>query len=575
MARWPQHRLFSFAGLRGLAADGMRRAFERFPLTIAALFGLALSASLTEAELMDEAVMERSAAFFLAAALSSLAIRLSAEADAFPYARAMELIGAAAIGIIAAIQVPIDYAAPMIVGGLLILIPAAASRGSRDDLPVVLGGLGFAAALGLLTLLIFAGGLSGTLASLRYLFGLPVPDRALAQTWIWTALFIAPLFALGRIPERGEVNLGGRILLDRAALALFDFGAFPLLLVYTLVLHAYAAKIAIAGELPRGQIGWMVLAYLLTLFGTLIVTAGHARERRPATSRFVIRYWPALIAVPVILLLVSLYERVAAYGVTEERYLLGLAGVVALLWAALQFVAYLRNDYRVLLSLGGGALLLASFGPWSAQSISIDSQLSRFEAAVAAFREGSEDAEQQALGALTYLSRADAIERTVEEPLVAEDKADRLRLYARHFGLDPDTRRIGRFEGFHSYDRQMIDLAGYDVLTGNVIVSGKEQAAGRDVANDSPSVKAVVRDGAIALTVGGQSAMFRLELDGRPIGTGEPLPRILDLRAGDRRIRFIVEHWSWPDSDRDATDELRRLHGSLLLRREDWVALRR
>ncbi|OXT00214.1 hypothetical protein B7H23_08540 [Notoacmeibacter marinus] len=575
MAGWLRQGFHSLAGLRGLAADGMRRALERFPVTIAALFGLALSVSLNEANLLDDTLTEKGATFFVVAALTSLALRLAAEAGPFARARLIEAGGALALGAIASVQSSADYIPAMIVGALLLLIPAAASRSDRNDLPVVLGGLGFAAALGVLTLLIFAGGLSGTLASLRYLFGLPVPDRMFAQTWIWTGLFLAPLFALGRIPERGEVNLGGRILLDRAALALFDFGAFPLLIVYTLVLHAYAAKIAIAGELPRGQIGWMVLAYLLTLFGTLIVTAGHEREERPATSRFVMRYWPALVVGPMGLLFVSLYERVAAYGVTEERYLLGLAGLVVLVWAVMQLSARFRNDHRLLLLFGCTALIMASFGPWSAQSVSVSSQLSRFEASLAAFREGREEAEQQALGALTYLTRADAVERTVGEPLAVAESADTLQVYTRHFGLDPDSRRISRFEGFHRHDSQMMDLAGYDIMVRDVIVSDADQRIGGSVTSDPPPIVLAAREGGIVVTVGAQSATFALEADGQAIGIGEPFPPILDMQAGGRRIRLIVEHWSWSDPERDGSDALRRLHGSLLIRRADWRALRR
>ena len=40
---------------------------------------------------------------------------------------------------------------------------------------------------------------------------------------------------------------------------LTDFVAVPLLAVYAALLHAYALKILVTGELPRNQIGWMML----------------------------------------------------------------------------------------------------------------------------------------------------------------------------------------------------------------------------------------------------------------------------------------------------------------------------
>ncbi|RLQ88001.1 DUF4153 domain-containing protein [Notoacmeibacter ruber] len=577
MAGWPQRKLRSITNLRGLAAEGVKRAFARFSVTITALFGLSLSASLAQADVLDENTFERFGAFFLVAALSSLVIRLASEAHSYRWIRLIEVVVAVVLGLIAAFQLDDDYALPSIVGALVLLVPAAASNAKRDDLPVVLGGLGFAAALGLLTLAIFAGGLSGTLASLRYLFGLPVPDRVFAQTWIWTGLFVAPLFALGRIPERGEINLGGRILLDRAALALFDFGAFPLLIIYTLVLHAYAAKIAISASLPRGQIGWMVLGYLLTLFGTLIITSGHERTGRPATSRFMMRYWPALIIVPVGLLFVSLYERVGIYGVTEERYLLGLGGLVVLVWAVMQVSKWLRNDYRLLLCLGGGALLLSCVGPWSARSISIESQLARFEREIADFRDGEAEAELQAMGALAYLNQAGVLDRTVDEPLKTVDDRNNLTAYARHFGLDPDRTPSNLSSGMHDLDRQVIDLTGYDVMIRNVFLSDQEQRSAFQVAVDdnAPAITARLQNNTIVMTVGAESATFDLQAETRSLAPGEPLPRSLELSSGARKVRFLVQRWVWPEPEADKDEQLGRLDGSLLFRRQDWIAFRR
>ncbi len=573
-------RRFRFlSGFRGRAAEGMRRAADRFPITIAALFGLALTGSLAEAELIGDPVAERTGPFFLVAALASLVAALASEPHLSRWGRPVELVATVSLGALAAYYGPVNYVLPVMVGGLLLLIPVAAARRDPESLPVVLGGLGFAAALGLLTLAIFGGGLSGTLASLRYLFGLPVPDRVFAQTWIWTGLLVAPLFALGRIPERGEINLGGRILLDRAALALFDFGAFPLLIIYALVLHAYAVKIALAAALPRGQIGWMVLAYMLTLFGTLIVTSGHPREGRPATSRFVMRYWPFFVPVPVGMLFVSLFERISAYGVTQERYLLGLAALVVVVAALLQLWQRVRGDHRLLLLLGGVALVLASFGPWSAQEVSIRSQLHRFERALTGFQKNqSREEVRQALAALEFLGWNDALDRTVPTPLIVPAGRRDWAVYARHFGLDPSVLRMARRHGSYERNGQLTEIAGYDSMLQSVSMSRDtpSQPIIRSEGSSSlPGIEVVLRDSNLILTIGNETGTFPIPFEDDDSTTLRTLAPDLELRDERRQVRLLVESWSWPEPESGEPLELRGLQATLLLRSQDWAALRR
>ncbi len=50
-------------------------------------------------------------------------------------------------------------------------------------------------------------------------------------------------------------------LVVRAVTAAVAYLLVPLLLIYTAILYAYGAKIAIDGVLPKGQIAMMVLGY--------------------------------------------------------------------------------------------------------------------------------------------------------------------------------------------------------------------------------------------------------------------------------------------------------------------------
>ena len=99
----------------------------------------------------------------------------------------------------------------------------------------------------------------------------------------------------------------------RAAAALVKFVAVPLLLVYTAILYAYAAKIALAWELPKGTLGAMVVGYLFAGAATLLL--GYpSRETGGALVRLFWRYWVWLAALPVVLLFVAVSRRIADYG---------------------------------------------------------------------------------------------------------------------------------------------------------------------------------------------------------------------------------------------------------------------
>ena len=157
-----------------------------------------------------------------------------------------------------------------------------------------------------------------------------------------------------------------------------DFVAVPLLAVYALILHAYALKIALTGEVPRNQIGWMVLSFgMATLLLKVVVHPLAAIARVP--TRLFLKAWFALLVVPLALLAFAVWQRIAAYGLTPERYLLVLFAIFLALVLMAQIDARLRRDIRVIPVLGGLCLLLASFGPWGMIEASAASQTARLK----------------------------------------------------------------------------------------------------------------------------------------------------------------------------------------------------
>ena len=147
----------------------------------------------------------------------------------------------------------------------------------------------------------------------------------------------------------------------------------PLLLVYTAILYAYALKIGLAGTLPKGTLGSMVVGYLLTGAATLLL-AYPIRESGGLLVRLFWRYWVWLALMPVLLLFLAAYTCIAAYGLTEPRYIVVLIGNWALLLAILRIWRPDRFDLRLIPGTLAALLLAASFGPWGAIGASVISQ---------------------------------------------------------------------------------------------------------------------------------------------------------------------------------------------------------
>ena len=159
----------------------------------------------------------------------------------------------------------------------------------------------------------------------------------------------------------------------RAAAALVKFVLVPLLLVYTAILYAYAAKIALAWELPKGTLGAMVVGYLFAGAGTLLF--GYpTRETGGPLVRLFWRYWVWLAALPVALLFIAVWRRIADYGLTEQRYLMVLVGIWALILAAFRLAQGARFDLRLVPGVLAVLLLVASLGPGGAIGLSVLSQ---------------------------------------------------------------------------------------------------------------------------------------------------------------------------------------------------------
>lgn len=268
---------------------------------------------------------------------------------------------------------------PLLFGALLFAVGLAAQlgRGERNAAFWLFNHrLWLAAALGLIGAVMFGGGLSIILETLNFLFGLELPEKWHERIWTVALGFLAPVSWLALAPQ----NFTDRITGDetefttRAVATIVKFVLVPLLLVYTAILYAYALKIGLAGTLPKGTLGSLVVGYLLAGAATLLL-AYPIRDSGGALVRLFWENWVWLSILPVLLLFLAVYTRIAAYGLTEPRYAVVLIGIWALILAVWRMVRRDESfDLRVIPGLLALLLLAASFGPWGIVGASVRSQ---------------------------------------------------------------------------------------------------------------------------------------------------------------------------------------------------------
>ena len=368
---------------RGWLPD-ISAAVERFPLGVGfavlfTLYKLYHGSNMSEAKLRTLAAL---AACFLWVVAVDFFVESSRRTQAARF-----VISAAGILVIALLfwlAWSIWFGSHLLIGGLVLLVGLAGFLGRNEsnssywlfNQRLVLG-----AGVALVGACLFGAGLSSILETLNTLFSLELPARWHEHIWTVSLGLIAPVSALAFVPRRFTDTITEQDrneFIMRAASALVKFVLVPLLLVYTAILYAYAVKIALAWTLPKGTLGSMVVGYLMVGAATLLV--GYPiRETGGTLVRLFWRYWVWLTALPVILLFLAVYRRIADYGVTEERYLMVLIGVWALGLAIIRVTRGENFDLRLMPGVLALLLLAASFGPGGAIGFSVMSQRAELE----------------------------------------------------------------------------------------------------------------------------------------------------------------------------------------------------
>lgn len=100
--------------------------------------------------------------------------------------------------------------------------------------------------------------------------------------------------------------------------------ALPIVLIYTIILYVYAAKILFTWTLPNGSVTWMVtglmVTVLITLYGLQRYSFGDNFSESAIRIASLVRQWTPRILLPLLVLMsVGLICRIREYGITVSR----------------------------------------------------------------------------------------------------------------------------------------------------------------------------------------------------------------------------------------------------------------
>ena len=415
------------------------------------------------------------------AAYLMVSFTLSRETRNKDKALPIQIIGSGLICALAWFAKDIHFVLPAAIGGAILLLGnSVRHRRERDDLHVwdfthklwtgaVFAGVGS---------LIFLLGTLAIMAALKSLFGLDIKE--LAQDFILPLglAFLAPLYWMSTLPAVDEPytelhdNPG---FVSKAVAFLGSWLLTPLLLIYAAILLAYGVKILMTGSLPKGEIAELTLPFIfIGTLNWLVLEPPFIQKNKLANLFRKIWFW---LSVPVSILLgLAIAERVANYGLTEERIML----ILCVIWAlgiGLWF-SFRKEKYRDIRYIPGFAAALLFFAAFTSSFFSLHNQDKRFvkyikKAGIVSNGVVGTDitdmqAAKKAKGALGYMYRRDAEDRIEKHlkkwgagfaSLKAPDVYDALSL------TDVET-YSPRQQGLNWRDEnQVIAVSGYDHIT--------------------------------------------------------------------------------------------------------------
>jgi len=522
-----------------------------------------------ESNLDDEIVFGAFTAFATGAAG-----RIWFEARSRPVEIVLSQVMAVVLGLLAGLAWSSLWLTPVMLIAALTLVIVAAPGMSPEGTPIRFWTFNtrsaFALIVGALGAGLFVIGLWAILATLRSLFDLQISHRLVSYAGTVGFTLVLPIYWLSLQPmvlEIDDAEPQPDILL-RAVAALTDFIFIPLLAIYAVILLIYAAKIAVSAAMPRGQIGWMVSVFLGLGYLTFLL-ALPKQSPLPRVRQLFRSAWPPATLVPAGMLGLALHERVSDYGITEDRYLIGIVALATVLLFAV-WVARRRLDVRAVPVIAAGLLLIGAIGPFAARSMTVHSQAQRFVNILEASGEltnGRFDGERST-------PWSSATQNDLRSIILLLDRRKALHLIAPTIGGDGGgsaevlTARLGLNAKPAPAQPAALSYARIEdiVLTNNFAWVSSSLASGHPIlfrVSGQPEYTVKIEGRHVVLS--GQEGAFTFDLSAEPEhrkSPADPAPRL--VRSDNSQAVLVFSDLRWKGSGEARAIDY--LNGQLLLR---------
>lgn len=218
--------------------------------------------------------------------------------------------------------------------------------------------------------------LSIAIVSLDTLFNLNIDPKTYGIMLVWVAFSFNTLFFLSGVPTRDELETPADFPTGLRVFA--QYLLIPIVLLYGLILYAYLGKIILQWSWPEGWVTWLVIGYsIVGIFAFLLVHPLLDDSENPWVRLFSKFYYPALLPLSVLQML-AVWERISAYGITENRYLAFVTGlwlisvIAVLIRSHASHIRYIPISMMVV-------IMTISVGPWGMFAVSKSSQQAQLE----------------------------------------------------------------------------------------------------------------------------------------------------------------------------------------------------
>ncbi|WP_353096509.1 DUF4153 domain-containing protein [Tissierella praeacuta] len=217
-------------------------------------------------------------------------------------------------------------------------------------------------------------GVSAILFTVDRLFDANIRGEIYYYMFLIVSLIFAVSLFLSKLPSMEEEYHNFEY--TKALKILLIYIVIPLITVYTAILYVYFGKILITRQWPRGLVSHLVLWYSTLSVGVIFLITPILEENKVA--KLFKDLFPKIILPVLFMMFMSIYQRIAQYGITENRYyvvLLGLWVLGIMLYFSLK--KPLRN---IIIPISLSLIILNSvYGPLSSFAVSKSSQNKRLE----------------------------------------------------------------------------------------------------------------------------------------------------------------------------------------------------